>query len=157
MPSYDGKVVYKIDGDNTDYDKALKSSELKAVAVASAISVAFVAMTKAVASAIGSAIKTGMTYNTQIETYEAAFTTMLGSAEKAADLMEQLKQKAAATPFELEDLTAATQLLMNYGLTADEAMDKMSMLGDIAQGNAEKMQRIATAYGQMSSACCVTL
>lgn len=157
MPSYDGKVVYKIDGDNTDYDKALKSSELKAVAVASAISVAFVAMTKAVASAIGSAIKTGMTYNTQIETYEAAFTTMLGSAEKAADLMEQLKQKAAATPFELEDLTAATQLLMNYGLTADEAMDKMSMLGDIAQGNAEKMQRIATAYGQMSSAGRVTL
>lgn len=157
MPSYDGKVVYKIDGDNTDYDKALKSSELKAVAVASAISVAFVAMTKAVASAIGAAIKTGMTYNTQIETYEAAFTTMLGSAEKAADLMEQLKQKAAATPFELEDLTAATQLLMNYGLTADEAMDKMSMLGDIAQGNAEKMQRIATAYGQMSSAGRVTL
>ena len=152
-----GSIIYKIFGDSSDYDKTIKNTELKAVAVASAISVAFVKMTKAVASAIGSAIKTGMTYNTQIETYEAAFTTMLGSAEKAADLMEQLKQKAAATPFELEDLTAATQLLMNYGLTADEAMDKMSMLGDIAQGNAEKMQRIATAYGQMSSAGRVTL
>lgn len=157
MPSYDGKVVYKIDGDNTDYDKALKSSELKAVAVASAISVAFVAMTKAVASAIGSAIKTGMTYNAQIETYEAAFTTMLGSAEKAADLMEQLKQKAAATPFELEDLAEATQLLLNYGFTQEEVMDKMSMLGDIAQGSSEKMTRIATAYGQMSSAGKVSL
>lgn len=157
MASYDGRVVYKIDGDNTDYDKALKSSELKAVAIASAISVAFVKMAKTIASAIGSAIKTGLTYNAQIETYEAAFTTMLGSAEKAADLMEQLKQKAAATPFELEDLTSATQLLMNYGLTADEAINKMSMLGDIAQGNAEKMQRVATAYGQMSSAGKVSL
>lgn len=41
---------------------------------------------------------------------------------------------------------------MNYGFTADEAIDRMNMLGDISQGNAEKMTRIATAYGQMSSA-----
>ena len=108
-------------------------------------------------SAIGSALKTGLTYNAQVEQYEAAFTTMLGSAEKASSLMEELKAKAASTPFELTDLTEATQLLLNYGFTADEVVDKMSMLGDIAQGNSEKMQRVATAYGQMSSAGKVTL
>lgn len=140
-----------------DGEQQISKLSKLSVAAAAAISAAFVAMTKAVASAIGSAIKTGMTYNAQIETYEAAFTTMLGSAEKAADLMEQLKQKAAATPFELEDLAEATQLLLNYGFTQEEVMDKMSMLGDIAQGSSEKMTRIATAYGQMSSAGKVSL
>ncbi len=52
----------------------------------------------------------------------------------------------------LPDLADATQLLMNYGLSADDAMDKMMMLGDISQGSADKMSRIAMAYGQMSSA-----
>ena len=46
---------------------------------------------------------------------------------------------------------------MNYGQTADQAVEKMSMLGDIAQGNADKMVRVATAYGQMSSAGKVSL
>lgn len=61
------------------------------------------------------------------------------------------------TPFELPELADTTQLLMNYGFTADEAMDKMMMLGDISQGSADKMSRIAMAYGQMSSAGKVSL
>ena len=57
----------------------------------------------------------------------------------------------------MPELAETTQLLMNYGFTADDALDKMQMLGDISQGSAEKMNRIATAYGQMSSAGKVSL
>ena len=49
-------------------------------------------------------------------------------------------------------LADTTQLLMNYGFTAEDALDKMMMLGDISQGSADRMNRIAMAYGQMSSA-----
>ena len=41
---------------------------------------------------------------------------------------------------------------MQYGLSADEAYEATLNFGDIAQGSAEKMQSIALAYGQMSSA-----
>lgn len=157
MPQYDGEVVYAIRGDNSQYDKDINQSKITATAAAVAIGAAFVEMSKKVSSAIGAAIKQGVTYNAQIETYEASFTTMLGSAEQAAKLMEELKRKAAETPFELSDLTSATQLLMNYGFTADEVVEKMGMLGDISQGNADKMTRVATAYGQMSSAGKVSL
>ena len=57
----------------------------------------------------------------------------------------------------MPETAETTQLLMNYGFTADDALDKMQMLGDISQGSAEKMNRIATAYGQMSSAGKVSL
>ena len=105
-----------------------------------------------VTAALGAGAVAGLKYNASIETYQTSFEVMTGSAEKAAEVVERLKKVGAETPFELPDLADTTQLLMNYGLTADEAMDKMMMLGDISQGSADKMSRIAMAYGQMSSA-----
>lgn len=94
----------------------------------------------------------GVLYNSEIETYQKSFETMTGSAEKAQQTVSQLQSMGAATPFEMPELAETTQLLMNYGFTADDAISRMSMLGDISQGDAEKMNRVATAYGQMSSA-----
>ena len=91
-------------------------------------------------------------YTSDIEQLQTSFEVMTGSAEKAAEVIDRIRTMGAETPFEMGDLASTVQLLMNYGLTADDAMSKMSMLGDIAQGNAEKMTSIATAYGQMRSA-----
>lgn len=110
-----------------------------------------------VTAAMGTATVAGVKYNASIESYQTSFEVMTGSAEKAAQVIERLKKVGAETPFELPQLADTTQLLMNYGFTADEAMDSMMMLGDISQGSAEKMSRIATAYGQMSSAGKVSL
>lgn len=111
----------------------------------------------AAATAYGSLLTYGVNYNAQIEQYKASFEVMTGSAEKAAEVMERLVKIGASTPFETKDLAEVTQLLMNYGFTADNAIDSMMMLGDIAQGDSDKMQRIANAYGQMSSAGKVSL
>lgn len=99
----------------------------------------------------------GISYNATMEQYETSFATMTGSAEKARETVEKLKDVAQRTPFEMPQLADTTQLLMNYGLVSDDAISKMTMLGDIAQGNADKMSRIATAYGQMSSSGKVAL
>lgn len=96
-------------------------------------------------------------YNAEMEQYNTSFEVMLGSEAEALSLVEDLKNKAASTPFEMSDLANTTQLLLNYGLTAEQATEKMMMLGDIAQGDAEKMNRVASAYGQMSSAGKVSL
>lgn len=108
-------------------------------------------------SAIGDFISDGYEYSKQIEQYATSFEVMTGSAEKAAEMTQRLQEIGASTPFELPQLADTTQLLMNYGFTADDAIDKMTMLGDISQGSADKMSRIAAAYGQMSSAGKVSL
>lgn len=124
-------------------------------AVSSAAKVAAqasIAAITGITAAMGGLAVAGVKYNASIETYQTSFEVMTGSAEKAAEVIDELKRVGAETPFELPELADTTQLLMNYGFTADEAMDKMMMLGDISQGSADKMSRIATAYGQMSSA-----
>lgn len=103
------------------------------------------------------ALTQGVQFNAQIEQYKTSFETMTGSAEKATEIVEKLKDIGAKTPFELTGLADTTQLLMNYGFSADGAIEKMMILGDISQGNTDKMNRIATAYGQMSSAVKVSL
>lgn len=124
-------------------------------AVSSAAKVAAqasIAAITGITAAMGGLAVAGVKYNASIETYQTSFEVMTGSAEKAAEVIDELKRVGAETPFELPELADTTQLLMNYGFTADDAMDKMMMLGDISQGSADKMSRIATAYGQMSSA-----
>lgn len=111
----------------------------------------------AVAGAVTAVAGIGVNYNAQVEQLQTSFEVMTGSAEEAAGVIENLKKVGAETPFELTDLAETTQLLMNYGFSAEEAQDRLMMLGDISQGSAEKMNRIATAYGQMSSAGKVSL
>lgn len=150
---YDGSLKFDTEINESGFNSGI--SKLGGIAKKGAgVAVAAVG---AVTAAIGAGVVAGVKYNASIESYQTSFEVMTGSAEKAAEVIDKLKKVGAETPFELPDLADTTQLLMNYGFSADEAMDKMMMLGDISQGSAEKMSRIATAYGQMSSAGKVSL
>ena len=141
-------IVIKISGDDSPLRKTLAGIGKTASAALKGIT----AVSGVLSAAWGIAGAATVKYNANIEQLTTSFEVMTGSAEEAASIVERLKTMGAETPFETLDLAETTQLLMNYGITADEAISRMSMLGDIAQGSAEKMQRIATAYGQMSSA-----
>lgn len=150
---YDGSLKFDTEINESGFNSGI--SKLGGIAKKGAgVAVAAVG---AVTAALGAGVVAGVKYNASIESYQTSFEVMTGSAEKAAEVIDKLKKVGAETPFELPDLADTTQLLMNYGFSADEVMDKMMMLGDISQGSADKMSRIATAYGQMSSAGKVSL
>lgn len=87
--------------------------------------------------------------NAEMEQYLTSFTVMLGDAEKAKKLMDELTNFAATTPLEMTDVISASEMLMNYGIAADEVIEKMTQLGDLSSGNAAKLDRVTLAYGQM--------
>jgi len=101
---------------------------------------------------IAGLITMGVNYNATIEQLQTSFEVMTGSADEAKDIIQKLKKVGAKTPYELSGLAKTTQILMQYGMTSEQAYDATVNLGDIAQGSAEKMESIALAYGQMSSA-----
>lgn len=142
----DGSITIEANLDNKGLEKDINNidssfSRLKSIATKALGAIGF-----------GSLVKEGVQYNATVEQLKTSFEVMTGSAEKATNIVEQLKEIGAKTPFEFTGLAETTQLLMNYGFTADEAINRMQMLGDISQGSADKMNRIAMAYGQMSSA-----
>ncbi|MCM1463451.1 MAG: tape measure protein [Bacteroides sp.] len=87
--------------------------------------------------------------NAEMEQSLTAFTVLLGDAEEAKRLVAEMTDFAASTPLELTDVTAASQTLMNYGVAAEDVIEKLTRLGDLAGGNAEKLDRVSLAYGQI--------
>ena len=106
---------------------------------------------------IAGLITAGVKYNSTVETLTTSFKVMTGSAEEAASIVSQLKEIGAETPYEFTGLADTVQLLMQYGQTSKQAIAVTKMVGDVSQGSAEKMNSIALAYGQMSSAGKVNL
>ena len=143
----------KISGIKSVTKKTLSGIGTVAGSVAKGATMVYGAMSAAMSVAGVASVK----YNATIEQLQTSFATMTGSAEKAADVVDRLRTMGAATPFEMADLASVTQMLMQYGFTADDALEKMRMLGDIAQGNSEAMNSIAMGYAQMSSAGKVNL
>lgn len=112
---------------------------------------------KKAASSLAKVVQSGVDYNATMEKHLANFKVMLGDEEAAAEKLEQIRKMAASTPFTMPQLTDATQTLLQFGITADDATDVLQRLGDISLGNAEKLQTLTRAYGKMSSAQKVTL
>lgn len=85
---------------------------------------------------------------------QAAMTNMLGSAERAKNLLAQLQDFAAKTPFEFNDVAAASQKFLAFGFTAEQIIPTLKAVGDAAAGvglGKEGIDRITLALGQMAA------
>ncbi len=108
----------------------------------------FNAIGNAVAGA-GSAI---VGFNGRLEQAQIAFTTMLGSGEKAEAFLSDLQGFAAKTPFEFPELLGASQKLLAMGFASNEVLPVMTAVGDAVAGlggGSQEVDRVTTALGQM--------
>lgn len=82
-----------------------------------------------------------------VEDAQAAFTPLLGGAEKAAELVGRLNETAATTPFQFGNLAdVAGQLLPVMNGNLDETILRLRQLGDTAGGNAQKLDSITRGF-----------
>lgn len=148
-----------ITGDNSNFLRKLREVEI-GVANASkkieknglSIEDMFNKMTKA-AAAFGAGftakelIQNIIQARGEIQQLEVAFTTMLGSSEKANVLMAQLIETAVKTPFELRDVADGARQLLAYGFAAEDVNQTLIRLGDIAAGLSIPLGDLIYVYG----------
>ena len=90
----------------------------------------------------------------QMRQYEIAFQTMLKSAEAGTQMLRDLQQFAAETPFDVPGVVSAGQQLMAFGFKAEEIIPMLTNLGDAASGlglGTDGVSRLAYALGQMQT------
>ena len=98
---------------------------------------------------IGMSIRKGMEADLQ----QANITTLLrGDAEKAKALYAQLSDYGVKTPYDKAGLIEAQKTMMSFGLSSEFAFGKLKNIGDIAMGDAQKMQSLSLAFAQATSA-----
>lgn len=77
-----------------------------------------------------------------------SFEVMLGSAERARDVLKQLTDFSNATPFTPEEVTAAGRSLMAMGVPAERLIETMRMVGDVASGVNMDFNELAQIWGK---------
>ena len=99
-------------------------------------------------------VSMGIEYNAQIESYRVGLTNMLGDAEAANEAMAAIQEDAARTPFSVDSLTQANQLLISAGENAGYSRKVIMALGDAVSatggGNVE-LSRMAANLQQIAN------
>lgn len=166
----DGSVVIEVELTKEQIEKGLKSLnsdfkklEKSTTKITDKLSKGLTSIGKAATKA-GTVLTAGLTtpiialgtagvkYNAQMEDFEANLTTLLGDADKAKDMLADLKEMANTTPFETSDLLEATQMMLGFGLQANKTKGYLQTLGDISMGNNEKLMSLTRAFSQIGAA-----
>ena len=84
-----------------------------------------------------------------LEDAEAAFTPLMGGAERAKELVKELNIAAAETPFQFQDIQkSVSTLLPTMNGDIQKTVDTFKMLGDTAGGNAQKLDSITRGFSK---------
>lgn len=94
-----------------------------------------------------------------MEQLQIGFTQLLGSSKAAGDYLQQLQQFAAATPFEMPELSQDAEQMIAMGTAANEVIPDLTAIGDamsaLGKGQ-EDVKGVIEALGQMRAKGTVT-
>lgn len=143
-----------MDGFASSTDKASGKSLANAITQGTVMANVFSKLGSAALSAAEGFISSGIEYNAQIEKYTTGFTNMLGSAEAAQQVMSQIQEDAAKTPFDVASLTQANQYLISAGENASYARNTIMALGDAVSatgGGNDELNRMSQNLQQIAN------
>lgn len=78
--------------------------------------------------------------------------TLLGSQEAGNKMFEDIKKFGIETPYEGTSMINSAKQMLAYGVKAENIMNDMRMLGEVAMGDQNKFDLISLAYSQTQSA-----
>jgi tape measure domain-containing protein len=119
-------------------------AELQGVLAAAA---PWIALATGIAAATGASLK----FSNEVDRNRQQLTLFTKNVNATNAIIAQLKVTADATSLSLPGLLESTKTLAAYGLRAKDAGTATKLLGDLALGDNEKLQRFAVNLGQISS------
>ena len=148
----DGEITYKVSVDGNEAERTISNLSKSSDALSKKFTSFGKKMTVGVTLPLTALATAGVKYNATMETYLANLTTLLGgNQQEAQKLLDTLKEMANTTPYEATDLVKATQKMMAFGISAEDSLKYLNMLGDIAMGDANKMDSLTLAFSQISA------
>ena len=85
----------------------------------------------------------------ELESQTRSLEVLTRSAEKTKQIVQDIKDFGAATPFQVRDLINVTKKLKAFGIETDALVDTTKRLGDVAGATGADLDGIATAFGQV--------
>lgn len=96
---------------------------------------------------VGNIFKLGM----GLEQTEIGFETMLGSAERAKQLIKDLNTFSKETPFSQKEILTSGRNLTAFGVAQNRILPTMKMLGNVASGLNIPFNELSEIYGKIKT------
>lgn len=104
---------------------------------------------------IKSAVAAGIEYNASLETSAVAWSTLLGSQDKATKMLADIEAFAAKTPFDKMGVDSMAKQLNNAGFQGQALFDQLTKFGDMAGAfdiQSGSLQEMVRQYAQVKQA-----
>ena len=87
----------------------------------------------------------------QLETQTKALEVLTGSAEKAQDIVQEIKEFGAVTPFKSSELIEVTKRMKAFGFETEDVVDITKRIADIAGTAGADINSVALAVGKVQA------
>lgn len=98
---------------------------------------------------LGKGISSALQLAAAAETTAVSFEVLLGSVEAANEVMANLNNFAASTPFEFPEIAASARNLIAFGLETKDLIPTLTSLGDVAAGLNIPFNELSEIYGKI--------
>jgi tape measure domain-containing protein len=87
----------------------------------------------------------------ELETQTRSLQVLTGSVERAKQIIQELQQLGAITPFTSTELIETAKRLQAFGVETANVVDTTRRLADVSGATGANLQELATAYGQVQA------
>lgn len=85
----------------------------------------------------------------ELESQARSIQTLTGSVQQAKQIIQELQQLGAATPFTGTELIESAKRLTAFGVSAKDVVETTRRLGDVAGATGANLGELSLAYGQV--------
>ena len=132
-------------------DKGLKGFSSRAKSRSQALN-APLAVATAQFGAIALAMRGLIKSAANMESVTTQFETLTGSVSVAKRTLQDLLEFSSTTPFQFEQVAKAGQVLLAFGIKAENVRTRLQQIGDVAAASGAPISDLARIFGQVSGA-----
>ena len=139
-------------GANTsELDRALKSTEKQLNQTSRKLNSIGKGLTRAVTLPLigigAAAVKSAV----DMEALQTSFISLTGGARQAAEMVKQLQDFSASTPFQIEGIAKAARQLIATGTELPDINETLGFLGDVAASTGNEIEDIAAIFAKVKA------
>jgi len=146
-----GDLVVRIGADTRDLNKQLGRVQRNMRSMTSNLTSLGQSMTKAITLPLAGLGAMAVKSAADLEQLETSFVSLTGGVEEAADMMQQLNEFTAKTPFQIENVANAARQLIASGTQIGDVNDQLQFLGDIAATSGVTIEEIAAIFAKVNA------
>lgn len=146
-----GDLVVRIGADTRDLNKELGKVQRTMRSMTSNFTALGRNMTRSITLPIVGMGAAAVKSAADLETLETSFISLTGGARQAGQMMNQLNQFTAKTPFQIDAVAKSARQLIASGTDISQVNEQLQFLGDIAATSGTSIDEIAAIFAKVNA------